>query len=360
MDKKLTSIGKLFGIRGLFFNYEELSRGNVNSTYKVNYICDDGNGMAVFQSYLFQCINTYAFKNPDELMTNIKNVTEFLLSKGMRTLQFHHTSSGSNYALIENEAWRVYSYIDAVTFDTVDDLNIIRNAGHAFGEFQSALADFDASCLYCTIPDFHNTTGRYEQLKQAIREDTCGRVEEVRSEIDWLMSVEKQAQILDVSGLPLRVTHNDTKINNVLFDEKTHESLMVIDLDTVMPGFIGHDFGDGIRFAANFTEEDSEDTSKTGLDLNVFWAFADGFLEKTSKVLTKKEIDTLAVSVFVLTCELSTRFLADYLNGDKYFKCKREKHNLIRTRCQIALAKDVLKKLDAMDAMIKACVTKYR
>ena len=160
--------------------------------------------------------------------------------------------------------------------------------------------------------------------------------------------------------LPLRVTHNDTKINNVLFDENTHDALVVIDLDTVMPGLVGHDFGDAIRFAANFVEEDSEEYEKAGVNLNIFWAFAQGFLKKTAKTLTDGEVATLAQSSFALTAELATRFLDDYLNGDKYFKTTKEKHNLIRTRCQIALAKDMLSKMDAMDAMVKACVAKYK
>ena len=359
MKDKLTEIGKKFRLQGLFFNYEEIFSGNVNCTYKVNYIRDDGTGKAVIKPYLFQYINTYVFHDPVRLMTNIECVTNFLRAKGMQTLHFHHTQDGDNFVSDENGIWRVYTFIDAVTFDTIDDMKIVRNAGKAFGEFQSALVDFDAAQLYCTIPDFHNTRKRYEQLKAAVAEDPCGRVKEVLPEIEWLLSVEEKACILENSGLPLRVTHNDTKVNNVLFDEATHEALMVIDLDTVMPGYVGHDFGDGVRFAANFTPEDSEDTAKAGLDLNVFWAFADGFLQKTSKVLSRAEIDTLAASVFALASELATRFLADYLNGDKYFRCKKEKHNLIRTRCQIAFAKDVQKKLVAMDAIIKACAAMY-
>ena len=160
--------------------------------------------------------------------------------------------------------------------------------------------------------------------------------------------------------LPIRVTHNDTKINNVLFDKQTQKALVVIDLDTVMPGLVAHDFGDAVRFAANFTEEDSEDTSKTGVDLNIFWAFADGFLSKTAKMLTKNEIDTLGISGFVLACELATRFLDDYITGDKYFKVKKDNHNIIRTRCQIALAKDMYRKLDAMDAIVQGSAEKYK
>ena len=166
---------------------------------------------------------------------------------------------------------------------------------------------------------------------------------------------------MEKSGeLPLRVTHNDTKINNVLFDRDTLRPLVVIDLDTVMPGLIGHDFGDAIRFAANFVEEDCPQVEKAGIDLNVFWAFAEGFLKKTASTLTESEIDTLALSCFSLACELSTRFLADYIMGDKYFNIRRNKHNLERTRCQIALAKDMMEKMNAMNAIVRECAERNR
>ena len=226
---------------------------------------------------------------------------------------------------------------------------MIRNAGEAFGDFQTILSDFNAAELYYTILDFHNTRKRYETLITDAEADVCGRVAEVKEELDWLLSVQdlacKLTDMHDAGELPLRVTHNDTKINNVLFHEETGDALVVIDLDTVMPGLVGHDFGDAIRFAANFTEEDAEDTSKTGLNLNVFWAFAEGFLSQTAKTLTEAEVDTLALSCFAITCELATRFLDDYINGDKYFKTRYDGHNLVRARCQIALAKDMLNKM---------------
>jgi len=187
---------------------------------------------------------------------------------------------------------------------------------------------------------------------------------EVEAEIEWLLSVEDEACRLtdmeECGDLPLRVTHNDTKINNVLFDQVTHKPLVVIDLDTVMPGLVAHDFGDAVRFAANFVEEDCPEYKKAGLDLNVFWAFAEGFLKKTSAQLTQNEIDTLALGGFALACELATRFLTDYIKGDKYFKIKHPKHNLERTRCQIALAKDMMKKMNAMDAIVQECARRYK
>lgn len=367
--RKLQQIGKAFNLPGPFFSYEEVLNGNVNRTFKVNYISDDGTGMAVIKPYLVQKINSYAFHNPDELMSNIDKVTEYIRAKrpDKTCMHFHHTGSGDDRKtfLVEGDSfWRIYKYIPAVTFDKCDDPHIVRSAGKAFGDFQTVLSDFDASELFYTIPDFHNTRKRYEKLIADANADPYGRVKEARGELDYLFSVQQEAclltDMLAEGKLPLRVTHNDTKINNVLFDEQTHEPLVVIDLDTVMPGLVGHDFGDAVRFAANFTEEDALDTTRTGVDLNIFWAFADGFLSKTACTLTDAEVDTLALSCFAITCELATRFLDDFLIGDKYFKVKKDKHNLIRTRCQVALAKDMHTKLPAMDAIVKACVKQYR
>ena len=370
LARKLQQVGEGFHLRGPFFSYEEVSQGNVNRTYKANYIRDDGTGMAVIKSYLVQRVNTYAFRNPVQLMENIDQVTEYIREKMPEkvSLHYHHTDEceGRKTYLMDEDGsfWRICNYVPSVTFDTCDDLRVVRNAGEAFGEFQMALSDFDASRLYYTIPDFHNTRKRYETLIHDAEADPCGRVAEVKEELDWLLSVQDQAckltDMFNAGELPLRVTHNDTKINNVLFDVDTHEALVVVDLDTVMPGLVGHDFGDAIRFAANFVEEDAENYAKAGINLNIFWAFAEGFLKYTAKTLTENEISTLGMSCFVLACELATRFLDDYINGDKYFNVKKEKHNLVRTRCQIALAKDMLEKMDAMQAIVNECARKYR
>ncbi|MBQ7656543.1 MAG: aminoglycoside phosphotransferase family protein [Clostridia bacterium] len=370
LARKLQQVGEGFHIKGPFFSYEEVSHGNVNRTYKANYVRDDGTGMAVIKSYLVQRVNTYAFRNPIQLMENIDLVTEYIREKqpDKVSLHYHHTDENNGrktYLMDEDDSfWRICNYVPSVTFDTCDDLHVVRNAGEAFGEFQMVLSDFDASRLYYTIPDFHNTRKRYETLIQDAEADPYGRVAEVREELDWLLSVQDMAcrltDMYNAGKLPLRVTHNDTKINNVLFDEITHDALVVVDLDTVMPGLVGHDFGDAIRFAANFVEEDSTDYGKAGINLNIFWAFAEGFLKYTAKTLTDNEISTLGLSCFVLACELATRFLDDYILGDKYFNVKKEKHNLVRTRCQIALAKDMLEKMDAMQAIVNECARKYR
>jgi len=365
--RKLQKVGEAFRLHDPFFSYEEIHQGNVNFTYKVNYIRDDGTGMAKIKPYLFQKVNTYAFKHPVELMDNIDKVTEYIHTQrpNQTCLHFHHTADRKTYIFDEDgNFWRVCNYIPSVTYETCDDINVIRNAGEAFGDFQNILSDFDVKELYYTIPDFHNTRKRYETLIADAKSDVCDRAKYAQNELEWLLSVQDMAckltDMYDAGELPLRVTHNDTKINNVLFNKETGNAMVIIDLDTVMPGLVGHDFGDAIRSAANFTEEDSEDLTKPGVNLNIFWAFAEGFLSQTAKTLTDAEVDTLALSSFAITCELASRFLDDYINGDKYFKIKKEGHNLIRAKCQIALAKDILKKLDAMDAIVKACVSKYR
>ena len=260
--------------------------------------------------------------------------------------------------------WRLSNYVPSITYDSCDDVRVIRRTGEAFGDFQVLLANFDASSLYYTIPDFHDTRKRYTKLKADAQRDPVGRVAEVREELDWLFSMEDRACTLtdmyNRGQLPLRVTHNDTKINNVLFDENTLEPLVVIDLDTVMPGLVAHDYGDAIRYVANFVEEDCDDASRAGLNLNLFWAFTEGFLSKTARTLTDNEINTLGISCFALACELASRFLDDYILGDEYFKVVKPKHNLVRTRCQIALAKDMLEKMDAMNAICVECAQRNR
>lgn len=355
LNDKLQEVSKLFRIEYEYLGYETIQMGNVNRTYKVNFLLPDGEP----KSFLVQNVNTYAFRNPVGLMDNIDKVTEYIRAKNSNklTLHFHHTADRKTYVIDGKNFWRMTNYVPSVTFNTVTDLGIIRSAGKAFGEFQMDLADFDISQLIETIPGFHNTRQRYQKLIQSIQEDRAGRAAQVQEEIDFLLSVQDKACTLtdlhNAGQLPLRVTHNDTKINNVLFHPQTNDAMIVIDLDTVMPGLIGHDFGDAIRFAANYAEEDCRDLSKVGVNLEVFRAFAEGFLSMTAKTMIPAEVDTLALSSFALTIEVATRFLADYLDGDLYFNINAPDHNLVRTRCQIALAKDMLQKMNQMDQIIQ-------
>ena len=362
LHAKLHEVCKLFRIYDEFLGYETIQMGNVNRTYKVNFRLADGNP----KSFLVQNVNTYAFRNPVALMDNIDHVTEHIRNKkpGKVALHFHHTADRKTYVIDGDNFWRMTNFVKSVTYNSVKDPAILCNAGKAFGEFQMDLADFDSSRLYETIPNFHNTRKRYEAFIKAVEENKAGRAEEVREEIDYLLSVQdlacKLTDLHNEGKLPLRVTHNDTKINNVLFHPVDNSAMIVIDLDTVMPGLIGHDFGDAIRFAANYVEEDCREPEKAGVDLDVFRAFAEGFLSQTAKTLTDAEVDTLALSCFVLTAELATRFLADYLDGDLYFNTKYPGHNLVRARCQIALAKDMLKKLPEMEKIVRCSVEHFK
>ena len=362
LHEKLHEVCRLFRIYDEFLGYETIQMGNVNRTYKVNFRLADGNP----KSFLVQNVNTYAFRNPVALMDNIDQVTEHIRNKkpGQIALHFHHTADRKTYVIDGDNFWRMTNFVKSVTYNSVKDSAIVRNAGKAFGEFQMDLSDFDITRLYETIPDFHNTRKRYETFIASVEADRAGRAGEVREDIDYLLSVQDLAcKLTDLNRegkLPLRVTHNDTKINNVLFHPEDNSAMIVIDLDTVMPGLIGHDFGDAIRFASNFVEEDCKEPEKAGVDLEVFRAFAEGFLSQTARTLTETEVDTLALSCFVLTAELATRFLADYLDGDLYFNTKYPGHNLVRARCQIALAKDMLRKMPEMEKIVRECVAAFK
>ena len=225
------------------------------------------------------------------------------------------------------------------------------------------LADFDAAQLYETIPDFHNTENRYRNLRNAAAEDAYGRKADVEQELRWLLSVETQACLLtrlqQGNQIPLRVTHNDTKINNVLFDQETWMPLAVVDLDTVMPGIVGADFGDAIRSAANFAKEDCKNLDCVGINMEIYSVFADGFLSQTAGMLTGLEIETLADACFSMTVENAVRFLEDYLRGDVYFKVRDDVQNLDRARCMIRLAQEMLAHMDEMRDIVLKTAHRY-
>ncbi len=354
----LREIASKFHVTGEFIAHEIINQGNINTTYRIDYRQDDGS----VKSYILQRVNTYVFKNPLEIMQNIDLVTTHLRNKVRRlnkpALHFYHTEADNNNYYIEGEGafWRLLNYINSVTFDTCDDLDTLRGAGEAFGEFQNQLSDFDASKLFTTIPDFHNTAKRLETFFAAVDEDICGRAAEIAEEIAFVKEnaalASQLQEMLEAGKLPLRVTHNDTKTNNVLFDRNTFAPLTIIDLDTVMPGLPMHDFGDAVRFAASTAVEDEADLSKVSLDLNKYRAFAQGFIGKIADALTTNEVKTMALGAITITIELAVRFLTDYLTGDKYFKTNYEGHNLVRARCQLALAKDMLSKRTEMERIV--------
>lgn len=359
---EIKTLCEKFKLNGEFVKAKMIPNGIINNTYKVQF---DNNGKKT--DYIIQKINKFVFKHPDEIMKNIFAISNHLFNKMVENristkrnvLQYVVSKDEMAYYIDEDgEYWRCYKFIDkSVTYDNPDDLKIIEQAGMAFGQFQALLTDFDASSLYESIPDFHETKKRYEAFKNSIDLDLVSRVESVRDEIKYLLDRENTAvslvEMLNNHQLPLKVTHNDTKCNNVLFDKKTNEALAVIDLDTVMPGIVAYDFGDAIRSIASTTDEDETNLSKVDIDLNKVEAFTKGYLSRTASMLTENEISSLSTGILVITLELASRFLKDYLEGDVYFKINYPTHNLDRARCQIALAKKIEENFSNIQAIIK-------
>ena len=346
---------KAFSLKGKLLSYEAIKSGNINDTYS---ILTDYNGKN--KQYIIQRVNQFVFPNPEKIASNVYKVTKHIESKlrargvtdiRRRVVRYYQQPDGSfYYCMKDGSYWRVLSYVfNSVNYDQAESLKILKSTGVAFGSFQADLTDFPADELYETISDFHNTEKRFADLYEAAEKDEYSRLCEVKDEFEYLKSKASCASMfreMSESGeIPLRVVHNDTKCNNVMFDDKTGDPLAVIDLDTVMPGYVAYDFGDAVRFAANTASEDEKDLSKVSLDIDKYDAFAEGFLSQTADMLTKNELRTLPDGVLAITLELAARFMTDYLNGDKYFKCKMEKHNLIRTRVQIELAKDIERKM---------------
>ncbi len=348
MDKK--DILKQFQVEGDVTSIEPYGSGHINHTYLAQ--MEDG------KKYILQGINTTIFKDTDQLMENILNVTSYLREEIVRTggdparetLTVVMTNDGKSYYTDEEgNKWRVYDFIEgAQTFDAVESKEDFYQSAVAFGNFQAKLANFPADTLHETIPNFHNTAKRYRDLEKAIEEDVKGRVAEVGPEIAFVRERSKELSelhdMLAKGDLPLRVTHNDTKLNNIMIDSDTHKAICVIDLDTVMPGLSAHDFGDAIRFGANTAAEDEPDVSKVSLSLELFEIYVKGFLEGCGGRLTPNEVKVLPMGAKMMTIECGMRFLADYLEGDVYFKIAREKHNLERCRTQFALVADMEKK----------------
>ena len=311
--------------------------------------------------YILQGLNTSVFKDIPGLMNNVAAVTDHLRKKTAdprRALQLVPTVDGKPYLALENgEYWRMYEFVlDSICLNKAETKDDLYQSGVAFGQFQRQLADFPAETLSETIPHFHDTPDRFRLFREAIEADRAGRLKDVQNEVNAYLSYEKDADALMSlcrSGeLPLRVTHNDTKLNNVMLDAQTRTPLCVIDLDTVMPGLAANDFGDSIRFGASTAAEDEEDLSKVEMSLELFEAYASGFLSACGQSLTAKEIETLPLGAKLMTLECGVRFLTDHLNGDVYFHISRPGLNLVRCRTQLKLVQDMDKKWDEMNAII--------
>lgn len=295
-------------------------------------------------------------------MENICAVTDFIRAKTEKsggdvercTLNVVKTNDKKSfYCDSIGSYWRLYDFTEhTVAKERVNNMKEFCDCAEAFGSFQNQLSEFDASTLHEAIKDFHNTPVRFDNLMKAIAKDPLGRVAEVKAEIDFVLAREEFTKTLEKAHaegrLPLRVTHNDTKLNNILFDESTDAPVCVIDLDTIMPGYSVNDFGDSIRFGANTAAEDETDISKVSLDLELYHAYADGFLRGCAGKLTDTEVELLPVGAIMMTLECGIRFLTDYIEGDTYFRISRPSHNLDRCRTQFALVADMEAKLDQM------------
>jgi len=337
---------RLYGLQG---TAEPYGNGHINVTYRIKTGSSD---------YILQKINKNVFKDPAAVMRNVNYITDFLRQKGRVTLSLFKALDGRDYVEYESDIWRVYNFIGgSLCLDCAESLSDFRESGAAFGKFQRDLSDFDASLLFETIPRFHDTPNRYAQLKEAVEKDVAGRLKDVAPELEFAMAREEYAQTLvrlqKEGVLPLRVTHNDTKLNNILFDKNTRKALCVIDLDTVMPGLAVNDFGDAIRFGASTAAEDEQDLSKVSFSLALFAAFAQGYLSSCD--LTDVERAHLCDGAKMMTLECGIRFLADHLNGDTYFRTARPNHNLDRCRTQFKLVAEMERYWDDMQKIIEEC-----
>lgn len=333
--------------------------GHINHTYKIT--TDTG------KQYILQQINKYVFKNPIQVMANVAAVTEFLHQKNSdprSALQLVPSLKGKWYHQDrQGEFWRMYDFLDGICLDAPENDGDFFQSALAFGNFQEQLSDFPAATLFETIPNFHHTPDRFRQLKESVALDLVGRKAVCQPEIDLALSMEEMGSRLqtmrDSGQLPLRVTHNDTKLNNVMLDAQTRQALCVLDLDTVMPGLSAYDFGDSIRFGAATAAEDEPDTAKMQLDLHLFETYTRGFLQAAPS-LTELEVQMLPLGAFTMSLEVGIRFLKDYLDGDLYFRTAYDEHNLVRARTQLALAADMQNKWEQMNTIVQTIAQELR
>lgn len=361
MEEKMKQIVSMFAYEGEPYSCKAYGNGHINSTYQI--MCKNGGKTA---RYILQRINSNVFPDTAALMENIENVTSFLKSKIAarggdvlrETLNLVPTVTGKNYYTDESGGdWRSYIFIEeAVCCEKIEKPEDFYHCGYAFGNFQNLLSDFPAEKLHEVIPDFHHTPARYETFQKAVQTDRCGRAKSVGEEIAFVTShAEEMPALMDMrkkGEIPLRVTHNDTKLNNCMLDKHTGKPICVIDLDTVMPGLRAFDYGDSIRFGATTGAEDEPDLSKVHFSLSLFESYTKGFLESCGESMTEKETMSLPVGAKLMTLECGMRFLTDYLEGDTYFKISRADHNRDRCRTQFRLVSDMEKQWDEMNRIV--------
>ncbi len=369
--ERIARIGDQFAINGEFLYGEELCNGHINTTYRACYRAEDG----AEERYILQRINEYVFKDPVMVMKNVEKVTRHISWKVLRrrknaagqTLTLYPARGGRSYIMLPEEGgmWRCYNNIEGThTYDVVENTRQAYQAGFAFGSFQDLISDMNPEDLRESIPDFHNTPKRYDALMASVQADVMGRVAQCTQELEqlreWSPMLSRLVDMQNSGELPTRITHNDTKINNVMLDEDTDAAVCVIDLDTVMPGLSLYDFGDMVRTATCTASEDEEDLSKVVMQMPFFESLAEGYLDAAHGFLTKNEIEQLAFSGWLITTEIGIRFLTDYLDGDKYFRVEKPEHNLIRARNQFALARSIYAALPRMERYIRKLIKSYK
>ena len=357
MDAPLALAGR-FALPGVPCDVQPYGNGHINDTYR--FYCEG-------RPYILQRLNGYVFPDPEGVNGNIRKVTEFLRERireesgdpDRETLRLIPTREGSDSLRdADGGSWRVFPFVEGtINRDLPENEALFEETGRGFGRFLRRLDGFPADTLCEVIPGFHDTPSRYAQLMEAAERDSAGRLSGVTEEMAFCRARKADCGRLLAENLPVRVTHNDTKINNLLLDAKTGKALCVIDLDTVMPGLCAYDFGDAIRTGASTAAEDERDLTRVSLSLPMFSAFARGYLSEASCVLTRDEIRSLPLGARLMTLENGLRFLADYLNGDLYFHVSRQDQNLDRARAQFALVKDMEEKEEAMLASVLACAS---
>ena len=355
-------IMQAFGVQEEILICEPFGSGHINDTYRVVVKSENGE-----KEYVLQRMNTQIFQNPVGLMNNIKLVTEYMkeviIKKGgdpeRETLHFYPTTEGKMYYIDEEgKYWRLEDMVmRSLSYDLAANREMFASTGEAFGQFMADLADFPAEELVEVIPNFHNTRVRYQTFVSEVEANRAGRIEDCRPEIEFALARKELAESivkqLENNELPLRVTHNDTKINNILMDADTDQPLCIIDLDTIMPGACAYDFGDSIRFGASSALEDEQDLDKVYMKLDLFEAYTEGYMKAVGKTLTPAEAKSLAVGAMLLTYETGIRFLGDHLNGDVYFKIHRPGQNLDRARTQFKLVADMEEKWSQMQNIVQ-------
>ena len=368
--EKLINIAKKFKIDGEPISIQKCDSGHINKTYAVTYKTNEEEN----KKYILQYVNTNVFPNLPELMTNIKKITNYMIKKAEEkgeptdrlTIDMIDTIDDNPHA-IYNKNWRMEEFIDNTkTYLTTESLEILKEAGRATGKFQKYLNGFPAEELYEIIPKFHYTPNRVNQLKEALSskenlEQRKERFELAKDIIEYVIDEKRLSKTSIITDklankeIPLRVTHNDTILSNILFDKDTDKAVCLIDLDTVMPGALAYDFGEGLRTGITTAKEDEEDLSKIKIDTGRFEAYTKGFLSEVKDIITKQELEMLPLGVWMMTYENGIRFLADYLNGDVYFSVDEniENHNLIRAKAQIELLRQMEEKEEEMKGVIK-------